>query len=626
MPDAALRIEDGSGSVRDELDAESITYTRALDEEASGEATVFRQDWVDVEDAIDERNDELYLVADGTDEFAGRFSDAETEGSRVRVRIASPEEDAADAEPTGGNETYQNTADSTIVTEQVIDGVDSLSAGTIDTVNASVSYSASHASRSKVLYDLREATGAEFRFNADWTLDYVDSLGSDKTGSVTLSPSNANVVGKTFKKLRDVRENTTHVRGLGAQDGPEQVTAEAVVSHYQSGERPVWRRYANKEVIDQSRMQSIVDTIVSEIESSPRYLTVECSVKDEDLELGDEVHVTYPEENIDTDLRITMLTTEITRRGYLLLCTLSNRALATTDRQTKRNDDLERFNQGYQGFVDRDNFRAVEKQAFDGTVDATGEYFYPNDVVSEQRAEIVVKTEPYRVDSKGAAGGGDHTHSVTVSHPSHDHSVTIPDHNHSVTIPDHNHGVTVEVADHAHSLPEETGDTGETDGHRHTYVRRGGFNTTRSQVETGGVVNATAQSYSTTSDDGGGTTETTDDGGGTTQTSTDALGTTTSETSDASGTHTHDPDPGIIESFPNHPESNANGELLPSGVDLLIDGTTVATDIGSGEFTTTIEVTGEFTSGVNDISLQSDSLGLVTAIVRTELFRRGQTT
>jgi hypothetical protein len=90
--------------------------------------------------------------------------------------------------------------------------------------------------------------------------------------------------------------------------------------------------------------------------------------------------------------------------------------------------------------------------------------------------------------------------------------------------------------------------------------------------------------------------------------------------------HGHDPDPGVVESFPGYPQANANDKLLPSGVDLKIDGSTVASDIGSGEFTHTEDITGEFVGGVNDIELTSDSIGFVTAIVKTQTHRRGETT
>jgi hypothetical protein len=67
--------------------------------------------------------------------------------------------------------------------------------------------------------------------------------------------------------------------------------------------------------------------------------------------------------------------------------------------------------------------------------------------------------------------------------------------------------------------------------------------------------------------------------------------------------HTHPVDPGIIETTD-----------TPSGVDVLVDGNTVATDIGSGEFQTQVDLTGELTRDAwNLIELTSDSLGHIQA-------------
>jgi hypothetical protein len=110
-------------------------------------------------------------------------------------------------------------------------------------------------------------------------------------------------------------------------------------------------------------------------------------------------------------------------------------------------------------------------------------------------------------------------------------------------------------------------------------------------------------------------TETSDAGLGVNETSTAALGNTISETSaDATPLHTHDPQAGVV-NFPTE---------TPSNCDLVINGTTVASNIGSGVFTETIDVSGEFVSGVNDIEVTSDSVGFISAYVTTQLFRSGR--
>jgi len=89
------------------------------------------------------------------------------------------------------------------------------------------------------------------------------------------------------------------------------------------------------------------------------------------------------------------------------------------------------------------------------------------------------------------------------------------------------------------------------------------------------------------------------------------------------GKHTHDPDPGIIEDFTGQPEANASGTVLPSNVDLLINGNTVATDIGSGEFETVVDVAGEFNvDAFNTIEAASDSLGHIRLTPFVEAYKQ----
>jgi hypothetical protein len=65
--------------------------------------------------------------------------------------------------------------------------------------------------------------------------------------------------------------------------------------------------------------------------------------------------------------------------------------------------------------------------------------------------------------------------------------------------------------------------------------------------------------------------------------------------------HVHDPQPGIYET----------GDT-PSNVDVAINGSTVATNIGTGTFETTIDVGGEFTTDAwNTVEVSSDSLGII---------------
>jgi hypothetical protein len=77
--------------------------------------------------------------------------------------------------------------------------------------------------------------------------------------------------------------------------------------------------------------------------------------------------------------------------------------------------------------------------------------------------------------------------------------------------------------------------------------------------------------------------------------------------------HRHNVDPGI---------DNFASET-PSNVDVLIDGNTVATDIGSGEFETSVDISDELTPDAwNFIELTSDTLGHIQATISIDGYKR----
>lgn len=403
-----LQVTDATTDVT--LPATRAERVRDLDEQARATVAVYRDDWLDVEGEFDELDATLTIREDGADFFGGRFGDATIDGVLATVEIVSFEEDAADAEPTGPNLQFQNVKDSAIATD-AINAIPTLSAGTVETVVSSISYSASHASRSKILRDLRAATGAEVRYNADQTVDYVARLGTDRTGSVTLSPS-AQTLGEGFSKDRDIREEVTHVRVLGAQSGPDQVTAEAVASSYDGG-RQRWKRHSNKEIIDANRAQQTADTLVAEYDGEPRALRVETTVYDAGLNLGDSVTVDYPDAGIESrELRVVSLRTIRDQDGRRQVATLANRSLTREQNdRAKEVDDIQTFNRGYQGFVDRDQATSGWDVAGDGAPQSLLIPAWPDDIETANRVELVVEGRPWRsaVDSSG------HSHGVTLS-------------------------------------------------------------------------------------------------------------------------------------------------------------------------------------------------------------------
>jgi hypothetical protein len=136
-----------------------------------------------------------------------------------------------------------------------------------------------------------------------------------------------------------------------------------------------------------------------------------------DVALGDSVTVDLAEHDINRSLRI-VKRREVIEAASTIFATLTNR-VPERGGDRKRRDDLERFNSGYQGFVDRDNVNSGWNPAGDGTPQTLVIPAWPSDIVREDRVELFVQGRAWR--SPVTATG--HTHDVTVTHPSHDHDI-----------------------------------------------------------------------------------------------------------------------------------------------------------------------------------------------------------
>ena len=613
-----LIVDDDTGTERFRLTCERAADNRSLVEQWTATATVDRADWLAVRDQLDEVADRLRIErGDESTLFGGRFRDDSRDGNTVVVTIASYEQDAIDAEPTAGLEVFQNVTDDTVATD-AIDAVPTLVAGTVDQTATGLSFSFSHAERSKQLRDAAEPGGAEIAYNADRTVDYLTALGADKTGTV-ISSVNQDIVN-TLRVQENNRDPVTHIRGLGAQQGDDQVQAEAVIASYAGG-RQVWREYTNKDIVNQSRLQTIVNRLADEYDTERRRITVEAGLVGVDVELGDRITVDLTEHDIDRPLRIVNIR-EILSNTQRFVVTLTNRNVERAGSR-KRRDDLKRFNSGYQGFIDRDT-DSYGWQPVTATVNATRPYPYPDDVVSERTAEVIVNSIPYRAYSSGAASGGG-----------------------SVVTSQQQNGTTLSI--------ENTPDLGSD-----TLLTPGDDVTVSEAVDAGFSEYVAFYGVNVSTDGDYTDVEITFDGGAggiyDETVTTDSLGnadiyladpntevgdiaelrvrnpdnSTSDLTVQASGTgwNLFDPDHEHDVTFPNHTHPAEPGLIefpaeTATDVDLIVNGNTVATDIGSGEFTTTVDIAGELTAGNNTIEATSDSLGLLNLTVQSQLFRQG---
>jgi len=397
-----LIIEASDGTEKATLDCTTAEATFARRQMDRATATVAEDAYAAVD--INPISDRLFIDRpDGTRLFGGRFDDDQRDGATITVTIASFRRDAIDAEPTGRSLTFSNVADTTVV-QNAINNVPTLTAGTLNELASALSFELPNSSRAKQIRKAAVATGAAVRYNPDRTIDYVDQLGSDRT--LTLSPSNRNLVGDV-RVEEDVRDRVTHVRAFGSRELG--LTADGVTDSYAGG-RQVWREFEDTDIRSQDRLQQIADRLAAEYDGDPRKLTVEATVIGEELQRGDRVTVHLPDRDIDRMMTVTRLIERFGQRGRELVATLTNR-LVDADAQPSGRESLQRFNRGYQGFVDRNQVTSGWNVAGDGTPQTLEIVAYPDDIVSEERVELVVQGRPWRspVDIQS------HSHDVPVS-------------------------------------------------------------------------------------------------------------------------------------------------------------------------------------------------------------------
>lgn len=577
MPEITITHPDGSTDTIPQT--RGWTRRREVGKMRKVTATVDR---VDAKAAnLQPKHDELQLGSIDT----VRLVDVEKGGSSWRLVGYSFEWDANRVEPTPGGDLREGSDD--VLISGLVSEVPSWTAGTINSYTSGLSFVLNHAHRHEAIRRVERNVPGEIRFRDAGTVDYVQSLGSDKTASVEISSAAGTLEDEISITNRGRELDGTHVRVLGAHEGEAQLYANLVpssdpatyenrvdytTSRWSSGDARDWDTWANKDVSDQATIEAEAAALGDEI--TEELVEVEATVSGVDIDVGDWVRVVKPDADLDRDMRVHRVKTVAEGAKVVDKVLLSTR---TVMRQGDGDDlkDIQRFNKAFQG-------SAVilqgggSRQPVNGTLNAFVPFRYPA-VDYEHTVEIEVRGLNYRHYSSPA---------------SHDHTVSIGDHSHSVTIPNHSHDVTITVPEHTHFVSGATLDTGSTDSHTHTYI--GPQNTSQGGWNTSGVETQTTET--STSDNGGGTTETTSNGGGFTST-TDATA-------------------GVIPGIEQTTDT-------PSNCDVIVNGSTIATNIGSGTFQATVDASGVLNKGAwNEIEVSSDTLGHVIVTVYAETYKQ----
>lgn len=511
------------------------------------------------------------------------------------------------------------------------------------------------------------------------------------TGTI-LSPSAGNLVGGIKIKDKGLDLDATHLRVIGAHEGEAQKYATLVPAadsssydnrvdytnpDWSDGDDKTWARWENKDVTSQDTIEEEAAALAPEL--NREYVEAKATAEGEDLSLGDWVRVRKPKAGLDRDMRIVRVTTK----------TLDDTPAATVDevllstRSTLRESpasqrmDVQRFNVGFQGsavwgtpsggyqaVTSSDNYRLT--------------FYYP-DVEYEHLAELYVESRPYRTFHSGAAAGGDHSHSVEVTHPQHSHLV-------EVTHPEHEHDVTISTTSGSrnytgffentstdisgenpsvtfNNIPTDrdvaitaTGTLGNGTDPIAVFLNiHDGSSTSASRVVQESTTKASNESFSlsgemgandrsstsvtvqVTTTDGGGSSVFTDatismserpdhnHSIGTTESSTAELGSTISETSDAAlgATAAETSDASGDHTHPVDPGVSEFPATTATGCDVFVNGSETDTDIGSGSFEEIVDITDHLTKGAfNTVEVSSDSTGWLYATIGLEAYRQ----
>jgi hypothetical protein len=389
---------------------------REPDQTDQCDVTVYRGAWNDVRGDLDNIDDKFFVAENGTDIFGGRLHDWAFEGAVVSIKLHGPKQDALGATPSSGAEVYQPQGDDSLVKNELLSRVGTVSAGTVTQQNGSIAFEESHSSPGKSITKLAETTGSETVYQPDFTLDYDDSLGTDRTGT-TLSPSSQTVLGSPRIQRRE-KEDFTHIRVLGSQNGSTQFQAERTIDGTTTREK--WGLFAEKDAQSQDRVDALADEIQSELQSSDRHIEVEMDIAGSVApELGDEFTVTLPEYSINTTLRALRVTRILDDDGDRYSCLFSNRRLARElqgERQARSTDSFDSGNPGqYYALADGEGWDAVNNsESYEFS------FYRPGNTIAEYRAKLQLESREYRLRASQVG----HTHDVDVTHPSHTHSVS----------------------------------------------------------------------------------------------------------------------------------------------------------------------------------------------------------
>lgn len=367
--------------------------------------------------------------ADADARFGGVLRNVDRKGSVSEIIVESHERYSRDAPRTPAGERYENVGDTTVF-EDAVASVDQLTTGTVEAVKAPVSMIYSHASPARKIRSLADTTGAEILYRPDKTCHYLDRRGSDRT-HITLSPDNQNITGSFQADKLSGGEDITHLRLVGSGVGEAQAQVNFVpetdsydyegddeyqnvvrynASHWATGDRRKWDTKADKGQTSVDALERLGESLTEEYQVE--HVEVETTVEGLDVGLGDHFTVNYPEEDVhDVAVRVVDLVEKFDSTGWSYQVTLSSRRHSRVDQGKKERDDVSNYNVAFEGTsvmpTASGGRQPVGSDQQGRNVNYEFDFYYPSEAVYEHRAKLHVKGYPYRAYSWGAEDNAD---------------------------------------------------------------------------------------------------------------------------------------------------------------------------------------------------------------------------
>ena len=354
-----------------------------------------------------------------------RLTDIEKGGSVWTLVCYSLEWDANRTVPSPGGDLREGT-DAELITD-AINAVPSWSAGTINSLTTGLAFVFSHAQPHEIIRRLERNVAGELRFRDGGTVDYLTRLGSDKTGSVELSPSSRLLEDSIRITDRGRELDGTHIAVLGAHEGEAQYRANLVPQddpatyenevRYDSGGRwsdsadTDWDRWENKDVADQSTLEEEAAALGDELTDD--LVEAEATLAwDAPVTIGDTVQVVKADADLDRAMRVHRLTERVERNGSDIERSLDVLLSTRTTLRRDGNDDLRsirNFETGYQGASVWNTVGPIEQNVEAGEP-LELEFYYP-EIAFENLVELNVNGLAYRY----YVSPNEHDHTVSIS-------------------------------------------------------------------------------------------------------------------------------------------------------------------------------------------------------------------